>query len=154
MDVLAHELGIPLEAAGSEDRRLVGRLTEAHVAGCTRQRLGQAARIEALADGARIAGLVLDDRRAERLEPGDPVVEPLPDGALETLVAGRTLGAEIVPLAEAPDDAAREEHRAARAHPLLVDHGGRAERPRLRTRAQPSPPPPRPPPLPPPPRFP
>ena len=44
--------------------------------------LGQAGRVEALADRARVARIVLDDRSTERLEPLDRIVELLDDQAL------------------------------------------------------------------------
>ncbi len=65
--------------------------------------------------------------RAERDEPRERVVEPLPHEPLERLVAAGTVGAEVVPLVVAPDDAAREEHRAAGAHALLDDDRVEAE---------------------------
>ena len=44
--------------------------------------LGQAGRVEAPADRARVARIVLDDRSTERLEPLDRIVELLDDQAL------------------------------------------------------------------------
>ena len=46
-----------------------------------------AARVEAPADRARVAGLVLDDPRSERLEPVEAVVQPLDDQPLQRGVA-------------------------------------------------------------------
>src|SRR5437899_10372808 len=60
----------------------------------SREGVGQAARVEALADRARISGLALDDRRSERLEPLEAFVEPLDDLTLESRVTPRALGAE------------------------------------------------------------
>ena len=86
------------------------------------ERVDDAPRVEALADRPRVAGLVPDDRRAARLEPSDRVIEPLPDHALQPLVAAGALAAKVLPLAMPPDDAGREQHRAADARPLLA-HG-------------------------------
>ena len=110
MNVLAHERGVTLKAARREDRRFLGRRTETNVACRTHERVRETAWLEPLADRAGVPGLVLDDRRPERLEPFDPLVEALPDDALQTLVSGRAFGTEVVPLAKAPDDAAREQH--------------------------------------------
>src|SRR5207248_7070745 len=136
VDVLGDQLRVALETAGREDRRLLGRLAEAYLPGRADERVGEAARVEALPDRPRIAGLVCDHRRAERLEPRDAVVEALPHEPLQALVAGRALRPEVVPFAEAPDDAAREQHRAARPRSLLVDDRRRAELARTRRRAQ------------------
>src|SRR5215470_15612307 len=127
MDVLADELGVTLESAGREDVRLLRRRAQPELARHPDECLRQTARVEALPRRARVAGLVPDDRRAERLEPCDPVVQPLPDRALQTLVSGRALRSEVVPLPKAPDDAAREQHRAAGSRPFLVDDGRGAE---------------------------
>ena len=51
------------------------------------------------------------------------------------LVAGRTLRAKVLPLTEAPDDAAREEHRAPRPRSLLVARRGAAPSSRARAAA-------------------
>src|SRR5919201_898952 len=85
----------------------------------TDEGLCQPAGIETLAHGARVSGLVLDDRRAERLEPSDRVVKLVPNPPLEELLAVRALRSEVLPLAVPPHDAAREQHRAARTRPLL-----------------------------------
>src|SRR5437016_4351339 len=121
MDVRGDELPVPLEAARRQDRRLGRRLPEANAPRNANKRVGQSARVEPLTDRARIPRLVRHHRRTERLEPPDPVVEPFPDDALQALVAGRTLRSKVVPLPEAPDDTAREEHRPARPRSLLVD---------------------------------
>src|SRR4029450_271486 len=104
------------------------------------QRAGQATRVEALADRARVARLVLEHRCAERLEPLDPVVEALDDQPLERRIPARALGPEALERPMAPDDDAREHHRASDAGALL-------EHERLRARVRPPPhgPPPRPP---------
>ncbi len=122
MNVLVDERSVALKAARRENRRLPRNLAEPHVTRRTHQRVGKTPWIEALADGARIPSLVRDDGRAQRLEPRDPVVEPFPHDALQALVAGRTLGAEVLPVAETPDHAARQQHRTAGARPLLVHH--------------------------------
>src|SRR5207248_2503372 len=59
--------------------------------------------------------------RAERLEPGERVVVPLPAQAREVGIAARALGAEVLPVPVPPHHTAREEHRAAGARPFL-DH--------------------------------
>src|SRR5919201_4932917 len=96
----------------------------------------QPARIEPLPGRARIARLSLEHRRAERLEPGDRIVQPPPDEPLKRLVAARALVAEVFPLAVAPDDTARQEHRPARTIALLVDDRRRAELARPGRRGQ------------------
>src|SRR5215471_666521 len=111
MDVLADKLRVALEAAGGEDVRLLRRRGEPDVARGGSERLRHPARIEALADRARVARLVPDDRRTKRLEPRNPVVEVLPDRALQAFVAGRAFGAKVLPLAETPDHTARQQHR-------------------------------------------
>ena len=135
--MLGDEGVIALEAARRKNRRLGRGLSESHVTGTPRERLRQPARIEPLTDRAGIAGLVRDDGRAERLEPGDSVVEPLPHDPLQALVAAWTLRAEFVPLAESPDDAARQQHRAAGPRSLFVDDRRCAELARTHGRAQP-----------------
>src|SRR5439155_435568 len=93
----------------------------------SREGVGQAACVEALADRARISGLALDDRRSERLEPLEAFVEPLDDLTLESRVTPRALGAEVFQRPKPPDNPAREEHRAARTVTLLEDDGLGAE---------------------------
>ena len=87
--------------------------------------------VEAGAGGQRVAGLPLDDRRAERLEPAEVRVEALEEQALKALVAVRALRAEAVEVAVAPDHAARQPHRAARARQLLYYERVGAEAARL-----------------------
>ena len=127
MDVLRDELRVPLEAARRKDRRLGRRLAEANATRGANECVRQSARVEPLADRARVPRLVLHHGRAERLEPRDPVVELFPDDALQLFVAGRTLRTEVVPLAETPDDAARQEHRPARPCSFLVHERRRPE---------------------------
>ena len=135
-DVLVDEARVTLETTGGEDRRLTHAPAEAQVAGRADEHVGETAGIESLADRPRVPGLVRHDGCAQRLEPRDAVVQLLPDGALQALVAGGTFRAEVVPLAKAPDHAARQEHRAARARPLLVDDGRGTELARTRRCAQ------------------
>src|SRR5205807_7076654 len=87
----------------------------------------EAARVEALADRPRVPGLLPDDGRAERLEPGDRVVEPFDDEPLQRRIAAGTFLLEVVERAEAPDHAARDQHRAAGARALLQHDGLDAE---------------------------
>jgi len=70
--------------------------------------------------GAGMAGLVCA-ARARQLGLSPRVVEPLPHEPLKLLVAAWALAPEVVPLDVAPDDAARQQHRAARTRPLLDD---------------------------------
>src|SRR5204862_2084869 len=70
-DVPVDETGVTLETAGCEDRRFSRGLAEAHVPGSPDEHVRETARIEPLADRARVSGLVRDHRRAERLEPRD-----------------------------------------------------------------------------------
>src|SRR3954451_5751863 len=60
-------------------------------------------------------------------QPLERAVEPIPDQPLQPLVAVRALAPELVPLAVAPDDAGREQHRTARPRPFLADGCGDAE---------------------------
>src|SRR5437667_11702042 len=83
------------------------------------ERVCQGTRVEAPPDRTRVLRLGVDDRGAERLEPIERVVELFDDQPLEPRIAGRALVAEIVQRAVAPDDAARQQHRAARAVALL-----------------------------------
>src|SRR5205085_416911 len=81
-------------------------------------------------------GLVRHHRRAERLEPDNPFVEPLEDELLEQRIPAGALRAELLERPVAPDHAAREEHRAAGAVALLEDDGSRPELARPRGRRQ------------------
>ena len=92
--------------------------------------------VEPPAHGARIPGLRLDHGSPERLQPVERVVEPFDDLALKPRIPVRALVPEIVQRAVAPDDAAREQHRAARPVTLfqhrrrgtkLAGASGRAE---------------------------
>src|SRR5205814_10348429 len=71
----------------------------------------------------RVLGVAPDRLGPERLEPAERVVEPLPDQPLQPLVAALALGAEALPLQVPPDDAGREEHRAADPGSLLQHPG-------------------------------
>ena len=120
------------EAAGREDDRLrtmvLGkRSLELDIAG---EQLGERARVEPLARRSRILGVRPHRVGAERDEPLERVVEPLPDEPLQRLVAAWALRAEVVPLDVAPDDAARKQHRPARTRALLDHAGPEAELPR------------------------
>jgi len=135
-NVLLDERLVSLEAAGGQDRRLGRGLAEPHAAGRADEHLGKAPWIEAFADRAWIPGLVRDDGRAQRLDPGDALVELFPDRALQPLVPGRAFGPEVVPLTEPPDHAARQQHRTAGARPFLVDGRSGAELACARCRTQ------------------
>ena len=101
------------------------------------EHIRQAARIEAPADRARVLCLGADERGAQRLQPVECVVELFDDQPLKPGIGGRALAPEVVKRAVSPDDAARQQHRAARPVALL-EHGGRdAELPGARGRAQP-----------------
>ena len=108
------------EAAGREhERRLdVGRQRRLELDVARKQR-GQRPRIEPLAGRERVLGVLPHRLGAERYEPVERVVQPLPDEPLQRRVAAGALGAEVVPLEVPPDDAAREQHRAAGARSLL-----------------------------------
>src|SRR4051812_50144186 len=111
MDMLGDEALVSLKATRRKNRRCVRRsFGQANVTGHAHERLGQAPRIEALADGARIPGVVLDHRRTERLKPRQSIVEPLPHHTLERLLAPRALPPQLVPRTEPPDHTAREAH--------------------------------------------
>ena len=79
------------------------------------------------ADRARITRLALGDPGTERLEPLERLVQARDDHRLQVGVAARALGPELLDRAVAPDDAAREEHRPARAVALLQHHRFRTE---------------------------
>ena len=85
------------------------------------ERLRQAGRVEPPPDRARVAGLLREHRRAERLEPRERVVELLHHDALQRRVAVGAVLAEPVERPVPEDDARREQHRAAGAVALLVD---------------------------------
>src|SRR5581483_3283058 len=137
-DVALDELGRAAEPAGGEQDELAlgerRRRAERHAAGPSRERVGEAPRVEAHARGARVAGPLRDDRRAERAQPRERVVEALEDEPLERRLAGGALAPERVPLAVAPDDARARAHRAAAVRALLeharADGGREAGHPR------------------------
>ena len=116
----------PREAAGGEHERRLGvrgqRCLELDVAG---EQSRERARVVAAAGRERVLGVAPERLGAERLEPCERVVEPLPDEALQPLVSVGGLGAERVPLEMPPDHARREQHRPAGARPLL-EHPRRA----------------------------
>ena len=124
-------------AAGEQERRPVAGAERRVQLDVAREQRRDRPRVVPPADGPRIPGLRPDRLGAERLEPGERVVEPLPDEPLERCVAARALGSEVVPLAVPPDDAARQEHRAARAGPLLDHARPQAELARTRGGDQP-----------------
>ena len=81
-----------------------------------RARRSSARGVEAPPDGERVAGVALGDGRAQRLEPVEVVVEAL--AHQRAGAPGRRPGTRAgtrSKLAMAPDHAAREQHRAARA---------------------------------------
>ena len=61
-----------------------------------REQRGQRTRVEPLAGRARVLRVLPDRLGAERDEPRERVVEPLPDEPLQRLVAARALGAEVL----------------------------------------------------------
>src|SRR6186997_1396176 len=118
------------KSSGGQDQwalDLAERLAERDIS-C--QGSGQTPRVEALADGSRVAGLMLDNRRSERLQPLDRLVQPLDDLALQGRVPARAFLLEGFERSVAPDDAAREEHRAAGPIALLQHDGLGPELPR------------------------
>ena len=99
------------EAAGGQDQRdvrrpLEKRLPEPHPTRGLHQRGGQALGVEAGARGQRVARLARQHGRAQRLQPGEVVVESLEQQALEALVTVRALLAEPLEVAVAPDHSA------------------------------------------------
>ena len=96
-------------------------IVEPDVPRLARERLRERPCVEPDAGGAGVAGRALDDPGATLLEPGEVVVETLVDEPLELDSAPGAFAEEVVELAVAPDDAAGEEHRAARPVALLVD---------------------------------
>src|SRR5207237_5808416 len=107
------------------------------IPGCSYEYFGQSARVEAPADRARVLRLSRDDRGAERLEPVQPVIELLDDQLLEARIAGRAFTPESLEAAVAPDDPARQHHRAARPVAFLEHDGRNAELASARCSAQP-----------------
>ena len=97
-------------------------MVDSDIPGRADERLCQAARLEALPRRAGIGRVLPDDLRAKRDQPLERLVEAVEDGALQLLVAAGTFSAEVLEGAVAPDDAAREQHRSARARALL-DYG-------------------------------
>ena len=111
-------------ARRKHDRRLgdgCERRLQPHVRARGEQR-GERARIESLARRARVLRVLPHRLGAERDEPRERVVETLPYEPLERFVAARALGPEVLPPEVTPHDAAREQHRAADARPLLDHH--------------------------------
>jgi hypothetical protein len=86
---------------------------------------------------ARVAGLALGDVTPERLEPPEVAVEAVEHEPLELGVAVGRFGAEELEVAVAPDDAAREQHRAAGPVALLEHRHVRPELARVGGGAQP-----------------
>ena len=82
------------------------------------QRGCQGLGLEALPDRLWIAGVV-HNRGVERGQPLEGLVQALDDHPLQGRVAAGALGLEVLERSVAPDDAAREEHRAAGAVALL-----------------------------------
>ena len=95
------------------------RRLELDVTGGRDEESRQRARVVAAAGRERVLGVAPDRLRAERLEPAERVVEPLPDQPLQQLVAAGALGAKALPLQMPPDDTGGEEHRAAGPRPFL-----------------------------------
>src|SRR4051812_586346 len=83
--------------------------------------------IEPLSRRAGILRVLPHRFRPKRHEPRERVVEPLPDQPLQRLVAAGALGAKCLEVDVPPDDAAREEHRAARPRSLLQHARAEAE---------------------------
>ena len=71
-------------------------MAEEDVACLPGQRVGQAARVEAHADRARITRLALGDAGAERLEPLERLVQLLDDQACSVGIAAGALGPELL----------------------------------------------------------
>jgi hypothetical protein len=102
-------------------------LSDSDIPGRPDERFGQAARVETLSGGARVGRVLRDDRWPERDKPVERLVEAVEDRTLELLVAAGALGTEVLERAVPPDDAAREEHRAARPRAFLQHDRLRAE---------------------------
>src|SRR5213592_3125756 len=102
----------------------------------TDEHLRQAARVEALARRARVGRVLPDDLGPERDEPVQRLVEAVEDGTLQLLVAREALGSKVLEGPVAPDDATREQHRAAWARALLEDDRLGAEFASARRRAE------------------
>jgi hypothetical protein len=131
-DVLAQQAAVGREAAGREYQRAVrGRLAKrrakpdaagaarGNTAGGLHERLRQARRVEARAAGQRVAGLARHNRRAERFQPAQVLVQALEEQSLEALVAVRALFPEALQPPVAPHDGARQPHRTTRPGELL-----------------------------------
>src|SRR6266516_5087552 len=112
-------------------------MSHLNVPGRPREHIRQAARIEAPADRARVRRLGGDERGAQRLQPVECVVELFDDQPLEPWITGRALAPEVVQRAVAPDNGARQQHRAPRPAALLEHSGRDAELPGARGHAQP-----------------
>ena len=94
-------------------------MAETDISGRPDEHVRQASRVEALPGRARVRRVLPHDLGPERDEPVEPFVEPVEHEPLEPLVAVRTLAAKVLERQVTPDDAAREEHRPARAVALL-----------------------------------
>ena len=118
----------PRESSRREHERCGGSRFQRRLEGdVAREQRSERPRVEALAGRARVLGVLPHGLGAERDEPGERVVEALPDQPLQRLVAAGTLGAKVGPFPMAPDDAAREQHRAAGARPLVDETRPQAE---------------------------
>src|SRR3954454_10417582 len=91
------------------------------------KRTRELAGVEPRTSRERVRRLFAHRSGARGDQPLERVVEPVPDQPLQPLVAVRALAPEIAPLAVAPDDARREQHRTAQPRPLLADRCGDAE---------------------------
>ena len=111
-------------------------MVELDMAGGPGQRGCQGLGVEALPDRLWIAR-VFHNRGVERGEPVQGSVELFDDSPLQDGIAAGALGPEILERAVAPDDPAREQHRAARTVALLEHDrfGAELARPRGRDEA-------------------
>jgi hypothetical protein len=82
------------EPARREDVGVGERLAEPYVSRRAHKHVGEPPRVEAAPDRPGVAGLARDDRRSERLEPVERLVELVDDAGLELGIAVRALLAE------------------------------------------------------------
>ena len=132
LDVSRDELRVPLEAARRKDRRLgvPTRRGERHPRRERARPSIRAGRTACRSCADSPSRAAPPARRAIRATRSRRRAAPRRRAA--ALVAGRTFRPELVPLAETPDDAAREQHRPARA---VFPSRTREASPRARVRA-------------------
>ena len=94
-------------------------MSDSDITGRPHENVGEAARVEALPGRERVRRVLPDDLRPQRNQPVERLVERVEEHPLEPFVTAGALAPEVLEGSVAPDDTAREEHRAARPVALL-----------------------------------